>query len=335
MGTDATAHDIGEFERLKALDRFGILDTPAEPQFDRIVSMASRMLGMPISLISLIDRDRQWFKARIGLEATQTPRTMAFCAHAIKSDAVMVVEDATGDERFADNPLVTSEPSIRFYAGAPLIARDGERLGTLCVIDQAPRQLTAKEQDFLTDLAAIVMDELELRLANQELAVLARTDPLTGTCNRRTFFNLAEREMGRRTRLGQDIVVVLLDIDHFKLVNDRHGHAVGDKVLVEVARRMGDAIRVQDVLARLGGEEFGILLPDTSLAQGVELAERLRQLTATEPFDASGAPLPVTISLGVAAVASGECNIDDAMRRADAALYRAKHGGRNQVASGG
>ncbi|MEN9496528.1 MAG: hypothetical protein RLZZ137_1568, partial [Cyanobacteriota bacterium] len=128
-----------EEQRLRALRRFAVLDTPEDPHFDRIVELASTVLGVPIALVSLVDRDRQWFLARHGLEAHQTPRTMAFCAHAIAEPVLMEVPDALDDARFNTNPLVLDEPKIRFYAGVPLRTRDGYNLGTLCAIDRKPR----------------------------------------------------------------------------------------------------------------------------------------------------------------------------------------------------
>ena len=154
-----------EIERLRSLYRYRILDTEPEAAFDRITALASRILGMPISLISLLDPERQWFKSHHGLDTVETPRELAFCAHAIMSDEIFVVEDASLDPRFAGNPLVTDAPDIRFYAGAPLKAPDGHRMGTMCVIDRVPRQLSASERAILEDFAAIVIDAMELRVA--------------------------------------------------------------------------------------------------------------------------------------------------------------------------
>lgn len=331
LSTGICGLQTDETLRLRTLDRYQVLDSQPEPQFDRIVTLAKRALRVPIALISLVDEERQWFKARDGLSVDQTPRSQAFCDHAIRRREVMVVEDAQLDPRFQDNPLVTGEPGIRFYAGAPLITHDGQALGTVCVIDLVPRSFDAADQETLTDLAAIVMDELELRLANRELAVLAQTDPLTGSLNRRTFFSLSEREMGRRRRTGCDIAVLVLDIDHFKKVNDTYGHNVGDRVLAQFADQIGQTIRVQDVFARLGGEEFGMILPDTSVAKAVETGERLRRIVEQTPIHTDSGPVRITVSLGAATVQPGETSVEPALRRADEALYRAKHCGRNRV----
>ncbi|MDX2145270.1 MAG: GAF domain-containing protein [Rhodospirillaceae bacterium] len=151
-----------EARRLAALNSYKILDTPNEERFDRIVRMAARVFGSPIALISLVDRDRQWFKAAVGLAATETPRAISFCTHAIQQRDVFIVGDAAADARFADNPLVTSDPQIRFYAGAPLVTPGGHAIGTVCVIDREPwMELPDFAKEALRDYAAAVVDWLE------------------------------------------------------------------------------------------------------------------------------------------------------------------------------
>jgi len=158
-----------EAARLAALNAYGVLDTPFDARFDRIASLAARLLGMPIGLVTLVDARRQWFKAQHGLDGLrETPRDVAFCAHAVASGEFLEVSDAAADSRFADNPLVTGDPGIRFYAGAPLIDPEGFALGTLCVIDRQPRILTDAERAQLNDLAAVALDALLLDRARHE-----------------------------------------------------------------------------------------------------------------------------------------------------------------------
>ena len=152
-----------ETARLASLRRYAILDTAPEVAFDRINRIAAEVLHVPVSLVTLVDEDRQWFKAAYGFNLPETSRDVSFCAHAILSDEVMVVEDALADARFAKNPLVTGGPRIRFYAGAPIKSSDGFNIGTLCAIDTKPRTLTKSEAAILRDLAELVRDELELR----------------------------------------------------------------------------------------------------------------------------------------------------------------------------
>ena len=155
-----------EPERIAELKRYEILDTEPEVVFDRLTRMAAKRFHMPIALISLVDSNRQWFKSRYGLDVFQTPRDVAFCPHTILQDEVMVVRDTTDDQRFAQNPLVLDNPKIRFYAGAPLITGNGNRLGTMCVIDRKPHpEFSEDQRKELAELAAIVIDEMELRIA--------------------------------------------------------------------------------------------------------------------------------------------------------------------------
>jgi len=154
----------GEAQRLAALHELDLLDTEAEERFDRITRLAAGLLGTPVALVTLIDRERQWFKSRVGTPVTETPREVAFCAHAILGDEPLVVPDALEDDRFADNPAVTGPPHIRFYAGCPVTLPDGYSVGTLCVLDVRPRQLSEQQLGLLRDLANVVEGELARRL---------------------------------------------------------------------------------------------------------------------------------------------------------------------------
>lgn len=158
-----------EAARLARLESYNIMDTDQDERFDRITRTVATLLDVPITLVSLVDEARQWFKSKQGLDATETPREVSFCAHALLGEEVFIVTDATKDERFKNNPLVTGAPNIRFYAGAPLRTSDGFNLGTLCAIDTQQRELTPEQQQVMEDLAAMVIDELELRTLNNSL----------------------------------------------------------------------------------------------------------------------------------------------------------------------
>jgi GAF domain-containing protein len=158
-----------ETERLRALRSYKILDTKPETRFDELTQLAAFICGVPISLITLVDVDRQWFKSRVGLDAEETPRAQAFCTHAIMQPELFVVPDAALDERFRQNALVTGDPHIRFYAGAPLATADGYLLGTLCVIDRQPRTLTEDQKTALQILGRQVIANMELRSNLREL----------------------------------------------------------------------------------------------------------------------------------------------------------------------
>ncbi|WP_307722101.1 sensor domain-containing diguanylate cyclase [Duganella callida] len=231
-----------------------MLDTPPEERFDRVTRMARRLFGVPVALVSLVDENRQWFKSRSGLDdVTETPRNVSFCGHAILGDDIFLIRNALADERFADNPLVTSAPHIRFYAGMPLRSAGGVKLGTLCLLDTKPRDFDADDAAALRDLAAMVEDELE---AFQT----ATTDELTAISNRRGFLQLAEYGLSFCVRHHQPATLAFIDLDGFKPVNDKFGHAEGDFALAKFAEVMRNSFRSTDLCARMGGDEFVVLL---------------------------------------------------------------------------
>ena len=442
-----------EDERLLALQRYQILDTAEEASFDRFTRLACRLFGAPIALVSLVDKDRQWFKSCVGLDVRETSRDVAFCAHAILGDGPLVVADATKDYRFASNPLVTGPPYIRFYAGAPLCTADGYKLGTLCIIDRKPRTLGANDLATLSDLAALVVEQIEQRrlaarlheseesfralvdssrdgisvmrpdatvaFANPALAHMlayrtpedlqriyfpaavhpddrvaagdrlkrglsgevlplselrllgadgrvvlvevatrplnfqgelgifsvlrdvtelrrlqsaeraqARTDHLTGLPNRRALEEVVQRELAHADRHGLGLCLALFDIDHFKDVNDRHGHDAGDRILEMMGSVLRANVRQGDLPVRWGGEEFLVFMPATPLPGARSLAERVR--ARMEAQSAELGPVGVTVSAGIAERRAAE-TFADLFARTDDLLYAAKTAGRNRV----
>lgn len=345
-----------EEARLAALRKYRILDTLPEEAYDDIVYLASKICDTEIALVSLIDSDRQWFKAKLGIEASETQRDVAFCSHAIMNPGeLMIVPDASRDARFANNPLVLEDPAIRFYAGAPLETSDGLALGTLCVIDFEPRQLDEDQQAALAALSRQVMTQLELRRAvselerqaasleeyrdgleeyqmrleeaNASLQKLSRTDRLTGLANRAAFDDRLSEELRRSERSGSPVGLILLDIDWFKSYNDDFGHPAGDELLRALAEVLARCARGQDFVARYGGEEFGIVLPDTDRAGAEIFAERLRATIAAQRWSHR----PITISAGVATTSESLMSDEALLAAADGALYEAKRSGRNRV----
>jgi len=315
---------MDEADRLAELESYQVLDTPPDEAFDRITRLASQIFNTPIALVSLIDENRQWFKSRVGLDAEETPREVAFCAHAIAEEKTLLVPDATDDERFSQNPLVTGGPNIRFYAGAPLVAPGGHKLGTLCVIDIKPRDIPDKQLAILEDMAAMVVDELMLRRA-------ASTDAMTGVLNRGMWSELAEREYRRAQRYGVALSVMMIDIDRFKSINDRFGHAAGDEVIRAVASACTALVREQDLFGRYGGEEFILLMPHTDLSGAEQLAERIRARVADIEASIAGQIIQCTASVGVTICDVSKEMLTEATNRADQALYDAKAQGRNKV----
>lgn len=249
---------VDEAERLQALQSLHLLDTDREERFDRFTRLARRLFNVPIALVSLVDADRQWFKSAQGLdEVSETPRDISFCGHAILRPEPMVVPDALQDQRFVDNPLVVGPPHIRFYAGRPLRGPSGHPVGTLCLLDTVPRQLSEEDLALLGDLADMVEHELAILL-------LATLDELTGLTNRRGFEALARHSLGMCRRLQRPAVLLFFDLDGFKRINDDHGHAEGDRALQTFARLLRSTFRESDVVARLGGDEFAVLLTNAT-----------------------------------------------------------------------
>lgn len=187
-----------ERQRLKVLWQYEVLDTVPEAVFDDLTELAARICGAPIALISLVDEDRQWFKSRVGVSQAETARSNSFCAHAILQSDLFVVPDTALDPRFAQNPMVTAEPWIRFYAGAPLVTPDGYALGTLCVLDHEPRELNPDQRQALRVLARHVVSQLELRRQARELAQARKS----GAATKRELSQVQEQLAAARKRLA-------------------------------------------------------------------------------------------------------------------------------------
>ncbi|HCS29634.1 MAG TPA: GGDEF domain-containing protein [Spongiibacteraceae bacterium] len=304
----------GDEQRVAALHSLNLLDTLPEERFDRLTRLARRVFEVPIALVSLVDENRQWFKSRAGLDATETPRDISFCGHAIHGQQVFEISDASLDPRFFDNPLVTENPNIRFYAGCPLHSMDGNPLGTLCIIDSKPRQLNHEELETLQDLAL---------MAERELAALqlATVDELTGISNRRGFGMLANKSLKYCARNDLKAALVYLDLNKFKPINDQHGHAEGDKALIVFADLMKQLFRESDVFARVGGDEFVVLLTDTDKLQAEHLIGRFQE--ALDQYNATaGNPYTIRFAHGVVDYNRFRHNsIDSLMADGDKMMY--------------
>ena len=308
-----------ERERLAALRSLGLLDTEAEERFDRITRMARRVFGTSMASFTLVDADRQWFKSRLGLDDPETPREESFCAHAILGDEPLIVEDARADERFADNPSVVDDPNVRFYAGQPISAPDGAKIGTLCVIDDQPR----KAEDFDTEALRDLADMVEREIATLSLAI---ADELTGLANRRGFEMLGRQVLGVAERMDLDIAAIYADVDSFKPINDEFGHEEGDRALVEVARILEASLRGADVIARMGGDEFCALLTDSDAAGAATVVHRVRTALAARNAE-SDAPYELHLSLGISAAPAGvPRSLERLVAAADLEMFEDKRG---------
>ena len=246
-----------EKSRLKSLRSLNILDTSPEERFNRLTRMAIKIFDVPMALVSLVDSERQWFKSAIGLNIQETPRDISFCGHAILGNDPFIIPDTTKDNRFYDNPLVLQDPNIRFYAGCPIRSLNGSKLGTLCILDNQTRELSADDIKLLNDLALMVENELAA-------VELATTDDLTNIPNRRGFMLIAQNTLNLCARKNLDASLVFIDLNNFKIINDQFGHIEGDRALILFAKLMKKSFRESDVYARIGGDEFVVLFVDTS-----------------------------------------------------------------------
>jgi diguanylate cyclase (GGDEF)-like protein len=344
-----------ETRRLAALRRYRILDSLPEPVYDDVVRLASVVCGTPQAVVTFIEDTRQWFKASVGIDGEETPRAIAFCDQAIRRPGeVTVVNDASVHPLFHNYPQVTGPDHLRFYAGAPMVTPDGHALGTVCVIDQVPREISGAQVAALQSLARIVVQLLEMRRGqldaqrqlaerelvtqnllrsqselearNSELSRQAHQDPLTGLLNRAGMQRAAASASAGWASSG-NFCVAVLDIDHFKRINDGFGHAAGDSVIQAVAEAIRRNVRGGDIAVRYGGEEFLVMMPATPAAGARTVIERIR----SDVSALAGLPVPVTVSAGLAMGQAGRDEPEAVFRAADQALYLAKRRGRDRV----
>lgn len=311
-------------ERIAALNAEGLLDGAPEPIFDRFARLAARVAGVPTALVSLVTDARQVFAGLCGLaepwaDARQTPLSHSFCQHVVANGAPLVVEDARRDPVLSTN-LAISDLDVVAYAGFPVSSPTGHVLGSLCAIDSRPRVWHAAQLEALADVALLVGNELERRDLVRRLAIDARNDALTGMANRRAWEQELPSALRRAERLGHSLSVVLIDLDRFRDFNERHGHPAGDVALREIGMRWHGQIRDIDLLARIGGEEFGLLLPGCDAEAALETVDRLR----------ADMPEGLTASAGIVAWAI-PLTAEQFLAEADRALYRAKSDGRDRA----
>lgn len=306
-----------EVQRLTSLRESGILDTGETARFDRLTRLARHLFNVPMAMVSLVDAESLVFKSCDGLCYATLPRQLSFCGHVILSDKPLIVPDAMQDPRFSDNPLVTGEPHIRFYAGYPLRLPDGAMVGAFCLLGHDARSFSSEEQALLHDLAAIVEDEFK---AISE----ATTDSLTGLFNRRGFEHMANFAIASAERRAEPLTLGWLDLDKFKQINDRYGHAEGDCALREMARLLIKAFRDTDLLVRHGGDEFGILFSDTD-ESGAWIAMQHLTEEANAFNQTSGKPWKLTFSWGVSEVNHDDVrDVSGLLRAADKRMYAMK-----------
>jgi len=350
---------LDEAQRLAALHATRLLGSAPEETFDRITRTAARLLGVPIALVSLIDKDRQWFKSRTGLDACETTREISFCGHAILTDEPFVVPDAAQDVRFHDNPLVTGSMHLRFYAGVQLYSVDRKKIGTLCVIDSKPRQLGSGDLDALRDLArmveqlvyhrqlAMAAQSLSERLhdaprtpggsapANGELAWLVAHDLLTGLPNRQAMLRAIQGSIAGWRTDGTPALVACINVDRFKRFNETLGHRAGDDILVGLATSLQSLLREGDMLARAGSDEFLVLLhargehpePETTLPRALDRI----MAAANRAVPTPDGEIALTCSIGTTQLPLDGDDADALLNNAVTAMRHAKAQGRGAI----
>lgn len=369
-----------EGARLQALAEYGLGGDRPPPCLDPVVRIAARMFGMPVAAINLIGSEHVLFAASAGASLADPRRDMSFCAHAINQDEVMVVPDATQDERFHDNPMVTGSAGVRFYAGAPLLSPSGHALGALCVMDDRPHHdFSEEDQARLRELARMAADRLELRRIEisaeqarrsrdeyakasptvvarfdeqrpivsrnaaaaahpqdrgaqrdeeDELRRLAHTDPLTGLANRACFYRRVEQTLAE----PNSAAVLMFDLDGFKDINDTLGNSVGDALLREVGRRLQALPGPGATAARLGSDEFALLLPGMDAPDAAMALAQAAISAVAVPIIAGGHEVNVVAtSCGVAVAPLQAQEALELIGDADLALARAKSLGRGQA----
>jgi diguanylate cyclase (GGDEF)-like protein len=332
-------------KRIASLRDMTLLSTPREAELDRLTRIASKLFRTEIALITLVDKDRQWFKSRVGLDISETEREISFCGHTIANQETFIVPDALRDDRFHDNPLVIDGPKIRFYAGEPLRNAAGFLIGTLCIMSKEPRKFSKEDEKSLQDLgrtAELALDNRTLKAT--QFALLnslveadreKRVDPLTGIWNRRGLDELFDRELARVTRENIPLAVGMADIDYFKKVNDTFGHQIGDEVIKATATLLLNNLRKTDVVGRYGGEEFLQIIPGIPLEVLPKFADKIltKFRENAELKIPGGKKHKFTISIGFAIITPERgVSIDRSvlLETADKAMYSAKTGGRDR-----
>ena len=316
---------INEEQRLRHLQSHELVNTPPEAEFDALIRLAAVVCGTPVATLGLVDADRVWFKASLGLTQTQVARNDAPEAHAIASPhEVLIVADMRLDSRFARHPLVTQAPQLRFHASAAIVDEKGLPLGCLSVADTLAHGLTAEQSQRLQDLAGLAAIALSNRARGRELARMAKTDPLTGLSNRAQFQLALEVELAHAMRTGETFSVLRMDLDGFKDVADGFGHAASEEVLREVSRRLTQQVRLGDVLARFEGNAFGVVMRHGGTESAQVLAKRIVKSVSAPITLPSGDVIGVGISVGMAAYSDAVESVHTMLAQADQALFDAK-----------
>jgi len=315
---------VSDPARLAAIDAAGLLDGGLETTFDRFARLASWVAVAPVALVSIVTADHQRLAGLRGLpqpwaDTRETPLSHSFCQHVVANATPLVIEDARLDPVLGGSPAIVDLHAVA-YAGFPIVSPTGHVVGSLCAVDDTPRRWDPAQLEALADIAILVGNEIERRDLVRRLAIDARTDVLTGMANRRAWEEQLPNALRLADRLGHPLSVVLIDVDNFKAFNDRHGHPAGDAALRAIGQSWARHVRDIDLLARIGGEEFGLVLRGCSTNVALEVVERLRH----------DMPDRLTASAGIAGWTSS-LSAEQIIADADRALYQAKRAGRDRA----
>lgn len=260
-----------ESVRLETLRNLKILDTRPEERFDRVTRLAKRVFNARYALVTLIDANRQWFKSCQGLDVAETPRDISFCGHTILRNEVLIVKDMHIDERFSDNPLVQANPDIRFYAGCPLAAPNGQNVGTLCIIDDKVRDMSDEDLQLLRELGQMVEEEFAV-------AEIVHCDPVTGLSNRDGFIDIGRHLLALCERNELPVTLMQFKLPNLDLIRAAMGEAGADRAVVEFAELLMTNIRISDIVGRYSNDEFLALLTGADDANVAVARQRIMDL---------------------------------------------------------
>ncbi|MBP0598569.1 sensor domain-containing diguanylate cyclase [Herbaspirillum sp. LeCh32-8] len=328
--------------RIQLANLGGEADAWLEPMLADFLSLASSVCNTPIAMMTQLHADlglqhpfisvlngrgdirNQWWRFPGQNGVSRTAVDFSVCEHAGRSGRNLTeIADLRGDGRFAESALANGTPHVRFYAAVPLVASNGDILGTLCVMAHEPKTLDAKQRDAFIKLGRQLESQLESRRTMQKLEQQTLTDGLTGIGNRRSFDLRLREEWTRHLRNARPLSMLMVDVDYFKQYNDTYGHPAGDALLTQLARVLRSPLRASDFLARYGGDEFSLILPDTDEVGAHQVAERIKRAVAAVKWPHT----EIEISLGAATVTPSEmCDFHALLQAADKAMYLRKHG---------
>ena len=311
--------------RLIAVRSHEMPDGLPELEFDATARVAAALFDAPLAFVALMDAQRLWFKASVGIELQRLERDFAPCLHAIvRPEALLVIADMRADERLHANPLVAGAPHLRFYAGAAVLDAAGQSVGAVAVLDVRARQASPAQRAALKDLATMVRVALQARRHAAELAQQAMLDPLTGVASRRQFEQALEVELHHAMRSGEPFTLLLLSLDGVGDIRNGFGPAAADLALREVAARLTRQVRLGDVLSRLGGEDFGVVMRHGAEAAAEVLAARIVEAVRQPLLLDSGDAVGVRVCIGIAAYSDDVESMADLIGNAGKALQQAR-----------